>query len=600
MDRFKRIMIGILTVILSISTGSISVWSAEAARPKVINDVKLVQSYEEVIKVLDEKSKIAITGEYYLESMSQRESQNSSQEDLKHNLSIKDVSQGNVVKTDERYIYSCIGRKSVVIVDTKEKMKKVSTINLESEEKQYLMNELFLDHDHLTIVLKGSEGEKKIQDGVKNLFKNFTVIKIYNIKDKQNPTLERTVKIEGNANKVTKIKNQIVVVSNRLIDYGAYEGLSEKYKQRAVIPNYKDSANGNQMNLVPAKSIRYADWSTCDYYTILANFDISNKKPVNFNVLLGNAIGSYMNQDGIYLVNDMYDKDGVYESNHNLSIIIKYGIELDKINYKCVGMIPGETLDLDVYKGNLRVATTSVVKNTVNSNLYILDDKLQVCGKIEGFAKGTKFRGTRFDGDKGYMIPAKETDSVWVLELSYAKNPRTLGKFKLPGFNQYVQPIGKDLVVGVERNTSTQGIKLTLVDVKNPKSPVEINHINIGTKGSYSEALDNYAACMIDTNRRILAIPVILEYAKPTYIAKNQQSMNFQGAYVFDVEYGKLTEKAKLGQIDAKTKAYVSNYQYTESRICYIGDNMYHLYANQINCYEMRSYKCTDTIILDK
>lgn len=622
MNKVKKNIVGVLVIILSIFAGGFNVWANDvASQYKSIGDTKPLQSYEELIKVLDEKK--GLTVEYDTGSANTQDiaaSSNAIDNYSQTNIQVKDVDEADIVKTDERYIYSCIGGKELVIVDTKDKMKQVAKISVGDQEKNYNMDKFFLDKDYLTLVLNGSEGSRWAENDGRNPFKQFTIIKVYNISNRKNPTLAREVKIEGSLNEVRKVKNQLYVVTNKSVEYWRSKTLSKEMFKKVIVPHYKDSAVSDEVKFIPVKNIRYCDWSSCSNYTVLANFNIDDKKPISFNVLLGDRANLYMNQDAIYLVSNLYDWGRVYSSSSNTTVITKYGIYLGKISYKCVGSVPGAILNqfsMDAYKGYFRIATTSYIKGEEYNNVYVLDDRLKVCGKVEGLAKGERIYSVRFDGDRGYMVTFKEMDPLFVIDLSNPKAPQAVGKLKIPGFSQYLHPIGEDLVVGIGRSTgenivrdengkervtgvSAQGIKLSLLNVKNPKSPVEVNHIIIGTSGSYSEALENHLAVMVDPKRRILAIPVILEFDKPVKITEDYEAMNFQGAYVFDVEYGKLVGKAKLGQLDAKTRKYVPNYRYTESRVCYIGDKIYYLYNNQINQYDMRLFECKDVLVLDQ
>lgn len=624
MNKVKKNIVGVLAVILSIFTGGFNVWANDIApQYKSIGDAKPLQSYEELIKVLDEQSRTGSTAQYDMGSANTQDiaaSGNSINNYSQTNIQVKGVDEADIVKTDERYIYSCIGGNELVIVDTKGNMKQVAKISVDDKEDDYSIDKFFLDKGYLTLVLNGSEGSRRNENEEGKLFKEFTVIKVYNISNKQKPALVREVKIEGRLNEVRKVKNQLYVLTNKSVVYGRGRKLSEEEYKKVIVPNYKDSAVSDEMKLIPIKNMRYCDWAGCRNYTILANFNIDDKKAVSFNVLLGDRADLYMNQDAIYLVNNLYDWGRVYSSSSNTTIITKYSIDLGKVSYKCVGSVPGAILNqfsMDAYKGYFRIATTNSVKGETYNNIYVLDDRLKVCGKVEGLAKGERIYSVRFDGNRGYMVTFKQMDPLFVIDLSNPKAPQAVGQLKIPGFSQYLHPIGEDLVVGIGRSTgenivrdengkervtgvSTEGIKLSLFNVKNPKSPVEVNHIIIGTSGSYSEALENHLAVMVDPKRRILAIPVILEFDKPVKITEDYEAMNFQGAYVFDVEYGKLVGKAKLGQIDAKTRKYVPNYRYTESRVCYIGDKIYYLYDDQINQYDMKVFKCTDVLVLNK
>ena len=90
-----------------------------------------------------------------------------------------------------------------------------------------------------------------------------------------------------------------------------------------------------------------------------------------------------------------------------------------------------------------RIATTTgniwVDKTTANS-LYVLNDKLEEIGKITDFAKEEKIYSERYVGDKAYVVTFKQTDPLFVIDLSDSKNPQILGELKIPGYSTYLHP----------------------------------------------------------------------------------------------------------------------------------------------------------------
>lgn len=144
---------------------------------------------------------------------------------------------------------------------------------------------------------------------------------------------------------------------------------------------------------------------------------------------------------------------------------------------------------------------------------------------------------------------------------------------------------GKEIVTGV----TAAGIKLSLFDVADPQNPKEINHLILGTGGSYSGALYDHKMVTIHPEKQLLAIPAYIQYEEAA------QLKDFTGAYVFGIENGKLVGKAKLGELNNK-KSYN---HYNAGRVCYIGDKLYYLYGSKMNAYELENFTRIQTIQLD-
>jgi uncharacterized secreted protein with C-terminal beta-propeller domain len=286
--------------------------------------------------------------------------------------------------------------------------------------------------------------------------------------------------------------------------------------------------------------------------------------------------------------------------------INKYRLDNNKITYEASDHVKGSVLNqfsMDEYKGNFRIATTSSDGNGV----YILDSQLKTIGQLEKLAPGERIYSVRFTEDKGYVVTFKQVDPLFTIDLSNPNNPKVLGELKIPGFSQYLHPIGEHLVVGIGRSTEDMirrdekdneivvgvigaGIKLSLFDVKNPEKPKEVNHIILGTNGSYSGALENHKMVTVHNEKQLLAIPISIHYDQ------TNDMEDFQGAYVFGIEKGRLVGKAKLGKI-GKYRQY--GYYQSTDRVCYIGDKLYLLYDNQINEYELGTFSRIQTLQLD-
>jgi inhibitor of cysteine peptidase len=84
------------------------------------------------------------------------------------------------------------------------------------------------------------------------------------------------------------------------------------------------------------------------------------------------------------------------------------------------------------------------------NNLFILDNSLNICGSVTGLAKGEQIYSVRLIGDKGYIVTYRTMDPLFVFDLSDPKNPKVTGELKIPGFSNYLHPVGNNLILGIE------------------------------------------------------------------------------------------------------------------------------------------------------
>lgn len=174
------------------------------------------------------------------------------------------------------------------------------------------------------------------------------------------------------------------------------------------------------------------------------------------------------------------------------------------------------------YEGFLRVATTV---NTYTSMLAERDNRvvilnagtpdLEKVGEVKGMGGGERIYSVRFIGPRGYVVTFKKVDPLYVLDLSNPAAPEINGELKIPGFSTYLHPLGEDHIIGLGFGADdmgdfawTQGLKLALFDISDPSNPIEVGNREIGSRGSYSAAIEEHHAFTLDPNRGMLALPV--------------------------------------------------------------------------------------------
>lgn len=525
------------------------------------------------------------------------------------NLQVQGVDEADILKNDGRYLYYTSNNEKIIIVDTKNELKVVATINKPDYISSF--NDMYLDGDNLIVIGQGwcgggtdaypVVGEEDTEEDRLELDnnRNFGIVQVYNIKDKANPVASRTIQLSGNFEMTRKIDDKLYIMTSEYnYNYNKKNDLNE------VLPFYLDSNESSNTKYLDINDIYKQDWSEGKSTNLLAVIDLTGKSSMKPVAIIGDRIeNEYMSKDGFYIVSEHTNKAGNDET-----VIGKFDIVNSGLNYVASNAVEGSTLNqfsMDEYKGVLRVATTTYRWNSYNqtntseSTVWTLDKDLNRIGKITGLGKGERIYSVRFEGDKGYVVTFKETDPLYALDLSNPKNPKKLGEVKIPGFSSYLHPIGDNLVVGIGNDVDvlknggvvTEGIKLSLFDVSNPAMPKEINNIILGVSGTYSEALNNHKAVTVNKEKQMLAIPIHIEYGE------NSSNKPFEGAYVVAVENGKLVGKTKLGAL--KQDVYEMDYYNScgqGSRVCYIGDNLYFIYGNAINKYDIKTYSRKQTV----
>ena len=173
--------------------------------------------------------------------------------------------------------------------------------------------------------------------------------------------------------------------------------------------------------------------------------------------------------------------------------------------------------------------------------LTVLDtegDTLDEIGHLDGLGPGEQVKSVRFVEHLAYVVTFRTTDPLYALDLSDPRAPRLLGELKIPGFSEYLHPLGDGLLLGVGREADPQtgietGFKVSLFDISDPAAMAEVDQLIVAD--AHSPVSDDHRAFLWDGGRRQAVVPV------EAYGAPERS-----GAMVLRVVDGRLEQVANL------------------------------------------------------
>ena len=294
---------------------------------------------------------------------------------------------------------------------------------------------------------------------------------------------------------------------------------------------------------------------------MLVGIDLNSDKEADIQTFLGTGGTIYASEKNMYIATNEYEYDEDYNETDRKVKILKFELKDGKFVYKEQGEVKGQVenqFSMDEKDDNFRIATTTSEAN----NLYILNDKLEEIGKIEGLAQGESIYSVRYMGDKAYVVTFKQTDPFWVIDLSDVKNPKVLGEVKLPGYSTYLHPYDETHVIGFGYGNEKQSeLKLVMFDVSDFANPKVLFEIAVGDKYTFSELLYNHKAAIFSKEKNIIAFPIL---------SSSGRKMNSRAAiYGIDLDNG-FSLKGEIGEL-------IDNYEKQVRRIVYVNNNYYAL-----------------------
>ncbi len=562
------------------------------------------------------------------------------------NTQVSGIDEGDIIKNDGKYLYIANQNKvSIMDVYPAAGMKKISEIIVDKNE---FVQELYLKDDLLTIICSSYENNpvptnptdtpsqssetsgkslssttadaKMVAPDYWYLQKQLTVIKVYNVNNKELPSLTRTLKFDGNLISSREKDGKFYVITNRNI-----QAFPEKdVNADDILPAYSDTVKGKQEILIPAQNIEYCPENVSANYLLISCFDITTQEPVVVETVLGAGNSIYMSNTALYIMQPFYRysikpmpaESTIVETSKNSessasiastgtasvpvasvdvasvqegTVIMKFMITASGVQFNRAGEVPGQIINqysVDEYLKTFRIATTSWGSDGSTNNIFTLSENLDILGKVTNLAPGERIYAVRFVEETGYVVTFRNMDPLFVIDLSNPSAPKVVGELKIPGFSNYLHPVSSTLLIGIGQNTKTvykkdesgkdiavgstlSGLKVSLFDVSDPQSPKELDSIAIGGVGSNSEAQYNPRAFVWWKAKLSALFPVYLVGGDGGLIYDGNNINAKMGAMLISVSGKSLIEKGRLLPAD------VADGYYGQSRVAYINNVIY-------------------------
>lgn len=424
------------------------------------------------------------------------------------NLQETGVDEGDIVKTDGKYLYIKDSNQKIRIVSADAgSLEEVGTISLPSLDEH--IEEFYLDNDKLSLITSSSisamekntspaqpeDTQSKFSDYYVVSSKQTVKLYTYSISDRKTPKLLGSTSQEGTYRTSRKIGDDIYTFT----EYTPY--LEKAREQSTYIPN----VNGSPLAYDDIYLPKYMENST---YLVITSTNLGTPdKTTDKKAIVSAAYLFYVSTDNIYICNNNWTGE------RNTSQILKFHFENGTITPAAAGEVDGNlnnSFSLSEYKGNLRVVSTDYKDGTTINALHILDKDLTTLSKLDNLAPGETIQSARFMGNTGYFVTYRQIDPLFSVDLNDPTNPKILGELKITGFSSYLHFYGENQLLGIGYETDPEtgeykGIKLSMFDITDPANVKEVHKYIIENAHS-SEGLENYKAIMINSDKNIIGL----------------------------------------------------------------------------------------------
>ena len=424
-----------------------------------------------------------------------------------------------------------------------------------------------------------------------------TKIKLINVENPNQIKGLWQLKFEGNLISSRRIDNRLYLVTQ-------FQSDMERVKPEEALDIQVDNflpqlmtGEGSQSLFKPSDCV-VPENTEPDYTPTLVSIitiDLDHPEAWQATCLAGSISNIYSSPTANYLISNT---NYYYGAKSNRTRIHKFALNRPKAEYRGTGSVPGflntpVSFSLGEHNNILRVISTETDWQAsidtrfkhYATTLSESDDGSLSLNEIAQIPNsqsdkkigkpGEQIYSTRFFGDHAYVVTYQQVDPLYVINFSDPGKPFIEGEVELPGFSEYLHPLGENYVLGIGKDATEtdqnlalyQGLKLALFNVSNPAKPVVEQEIIIGERGTNSSALyDHHAISFLKENntQSRFTLPISLFAKKQTEETRpsdNYASWIHNGLYLFELDFNNDEPISHTGTLISKITPENNYYQ---------------------------------------
>ena len=569
------------------------------------------------------------------------------------------VDESDRLKTDGQYIYvNSMHKPSIKIFEAKQgRPSLIAELAIKTLSNNELLSGLYLRHNKkqlIAIAGDGRHGSGNSWLSSEHWKDRKTELFTVDISSPAEPALLGKLSLDGQLISSRRIGSVLYVATSHTVKIPHLIDSPQNHTETALnriliaktplddmLPKYR--SNGQRHALFDAENCFFTGKKTTNYtqhsiISLLAiDLDNAASKPKG-QCFIGDAETVYASANAIYLATTQYQyanklSDVIYEGSPTTEIH-KFSLDGMQTNYVGSASIDGhlgwqqslKSFRMSEHNGVLRVlsyvgeqadsiespARLHVLRGNANNTSLDIIGTLPNASRPEPLGKkGEQIYASHFMGKRGYLVTFRATDPLYLLDISDPTDPYILSALELDGHSDYLQPIGKNFLLGIGKdavaqtsgNTQAssflgawdQGVKLSLIDISNPSAPIEKQKIILGKRGTQTAVSTTHHALttLLKGDNLQVNLPVSLHDTKienENYSAARHPSDYF--GWTEDVLY-RLNIDINSGEISVLTPIvaemadepenkdyYQTDWQHDRSAI--IDDDTYYLKRDEI------------------
>ena len=196
--------------------------------------------------------------------------------------------------------------------------------------------------------------------------------------------------------------------------------------------------------------------------------------------------------------------------------LFAFALDGTDTTYVASGTVEGQIKDrwsMDYADGALRVAV-GATNETGNFNSVVTmretDATLSEIGRVDKLGIDEEIKSVRWFDTLAIVVTFRQTDPLYAIDLTDPEAPELMGELKIPGFSEYLHPLGGRRLIGVGQDASlsgmTRGAQAALFDVTDLTDPQQLDVVKYPKHSQAGAGLDPRQFTWLPDRRTALTV----------------------------------------------------------------------------------------------
>jgi hypothetical protein len=206
------------------------------------------------------------------------------------------------------------------------------------------------------------------------------------------------------------------------------------------------------------------------------------------------------------------------------TMIFDFEVSGTDATYVGSGEVEGMVADrwsMDEYDGVLRLAVEPTQATGNFNSIVTLErqgDGLVEVGRLDGLGSDEQIQSVRWFDALAIVVTFRQTDPLYAIDLSEPDRPKVMGKLKIPGYSEYLHPLGERRLIGIGQGPTGRGggAQVGLFKVTDLTDPRRIATLSYGPRTTATASEDPRQFTWLPDERTLLTV---IQHGRAGYVS---------------------------------------------------------------------------------